>query len=85
MKRFFISAGVLVIGGIAIWNLSLNTGNTPVFVNFSMTEIEAFSGCETSSIPSMNGGYCTQKYNSTVEVCVKTGNGGEPRCSGNTN
>jgi hypothetical protein len=85
MKKFFIYFGALVIAGVAIWNMSLSTGNSFASVNLSLSKVEALSGCEVSSTASLNKGYCSKKYGSSGDACVTTGNGSETRCSGNTN
>ena len=45
---------------------------------------EAIAGCEVSSDPSKNTGYCSKLKDGSDDACVSSGNGSEVRCSGNT-
>jgi hypothetical protein len=80
MKKYLIIL-VLIIAGIAIYNVRLN--DAEISVNLSMVNIEAIAGCEASSDASKNKGYCVKKYNSTEDVCVGESESGAVRCCGN--
>ncbi|MDR2009051.1 MAG: hypothetical protein LBQ22_01035 [Bacteroidales bacterium] len=71
----------LTIVAIAISNVSLNKAKNSAHT--SLLNIEALSGCEVSSDPSKNTGYCVKKTGSNEDVCVDSSSSGAVRCSGN--
>ncbi|MBR0042931.1 MAG: hypothetical protein IJP36_08085 [Bacteroides sp.] len=50
---------------------------------FTLNDVEAIGACETSYNHEDNVYYCTKIAEIEQGVCVETGSGKEPRCSGN--
>lgn len=78
-KLFFICA---VIGSLIA--IAKNSNTTPQPINEDMSTIEATAGCEISSNPALNQGFCQPLTGSSGDACVGEGFKDSVRCSGNT-
>ena len=80
-KKLFYIACAGCCAAISIF--SLKTESDTLFADFTLQEVEAIAGCETSSDPSNNKGYCVSNYGSPGDSCVSNSDSDAVRCSGN--
>ncbi|CDC54081.1 unknown [Phocaeicola coprophilus CAG:333] len=82
MKKRRILLTCVTIVAIAAY-IQVSSDNHILTIS-DLESTEAIAGCEVSSDPSKNTGYCSKLKDGSDDACVSSGNGSEVRCSGNT-
>lgn len=83
MKKIAFVSFIFALGIIGVYTATSHTPKT-VFSEMALNNAEAVAGCETSSNPSNNTGYCLPLTGgSGGDACVDKGASDAVRCSGN--
>ena len=84
-KKIFSFIAFFCLIVVAVFNIQLELNENSVVQVLKLNSIEALSGCEVSSQPSDNNGFCVQVYGGSGDACV-TSAWTDPwvPCSGNT-
>lgn len=81
MKKTILTLTVVTLSSYLTY--TTNSQKSMVHESFTLSDVEAISACEISPEHSQNIYYCSKIAGTTQGVCVETGSGAEPRCSGN--
>lgn len=76
---------VVAIIALSVVNYFKTTANVTDSLNeeFNLSQVEAIAGCEVSSDPAQNKGYCVPNFGSEGDSCVQKSDSDAVRCSKN--